>query len=311
MTVVDVNHFHPVVSEAGLRQAVAIDGIDGLIGKVSEGRGYADPTWAANRDLAIRAGVGHVGGYLFYRHTNSSMGGGTPQQNVDNFMRHLGNPDLLAIRATIDCEDDKAPVDGARHSDELHAASDLLAAELGSPTMIYTGPWWWEPHVGNHGGWATNLALWMSGYVKNRPSAPFPWNHIDLWQWTSTGSCPGVAGLCDLSAGNVNDILRGTAVSPPTYPPGEEPLSAQEVADINAHTDEATNKVIEYLSKVIQGDDPADLGLARMVASMHHGNYGETAGAAGGDLTFFDHHVLARCQEAVKPIIDHLGIPAS
>lgn len=52
---------------------------------------------------------------------------------------------------------------------------------------IYTGAWWWNPHVG--AWWPAHALAWISGYTGSLSTVPRPGgrSHIDLWQFTDSG----------------------------------------------------------------------------------------------------------------------------
>lgn len=99
----------------------------------------------------------------------------------------------------------------------------------GRPILIYTGRWYWVGVIGNPFG-ADLGPLWHSEYdgispidedVLNGPELDNygGWSSALVWQHTSSGSCPGVNGRCDLNLfyGTADDLLAlaGGAVLPP------------------------------------------------------------------------------------------------
>ena len=79
----------------------------------------------------------------------------------------------------------------------------------GRPILIYTGRWYWVGVLGNPPG--SDLGpLWHSEYdgltpidfdVANGPELERygGWTDATVWQHTSSGTCPGVSGVCDLN----------------------------------------------------------------------------------------------------------------
>jgi lysozyme len=77
-----------------------------------------------------------------------------------------------------------------------------MRARIGRFPVIYTGSFW-RDDMANPGD---NLGcpLWLAAYVKKADMpgfVPVAWQTggVTLWQFTSTGKCPGIAGGCDLS----------------------------------------------------------------------------------------------------------------
>lgn len=258
MTVVegpDTSHYHPVVNVP----ALAGSGMRLLLGKVSEGAGGHDPTWAANRDRGRQAGIPYIGGFHFYRHSVS------PQQNFDAFASGYGDPKLCNLPPTIDAEDPTVGPNQQRNSDELHQMADLLIGRYGH-CMIYTGAWWWVPHIGRTGGWAVNLPLWLSGYTANEPAPPAPWSKVSIWQYTDRGPCPGIAGPADMNRADEAELAR--IAGAPTLDPGE--LTVAQIDDLNAKIDKLAADVAAIRKGVVidiaQGANDANEGAGLSIA---------------------------------------------
>jgi len=64
---------------------------------------------------------------------------------------------------------------------------------------IYTAQWWWNPNVGMT-TWAKDYALWVANYTAGpKPLMPAGWTTWLLWQYSETGTLPGVSGRVDLN----------------------------------------------------------------------------------------------------------------
>jgi GH25 family lysozyme M1 (1,4-beta-N-acetylmuramidase) len=62
-------------------------------------------------------------------------------------------------------------------------------------------------------GWNNmNCALWIANYGVSSPSIPAPWasSGYAFWQYSSTGSVPGITGNCDLDTfnGSMTSLLK-------------------------------------------------------------------------------------------------------
>ena len=76
-----------------------------------------------------------------------------------------------------------------------------LTARMGRAPIIYTGFYFWRDSAGN--GSNLNCPLWLAAYVSNpAPYVPAAWSTWSFWQYTSSGSCPGVSGNVDRDAWN-------------------------------------------------------------------------------------------------------------
>ena len=78
---------------------------------------------------------------------------------------------------------------------------DLLAH---TPVRIYSNKWEWEA-ITLQPSWAREFGFHVAAYPDNpdsltyRPQVPAPWNDWEMWQYSSTGRLPGIAGNVDLN----------------------------------------------------------------------------------------------------------------
>lgn len=78
-----------------------------------------------------------------------------------------------------------------------HAFMDRLTFDTGTVPMIYAGPNFWSTNLGGSTAFAA-YPLWEAHYTTN--SAPYSmggWPSYSLWQYTSTGSVPGIPTAVD------------------------------------------------------------------------------------------------------------------
>lgn len=76
---------------------------------------------------------------------------------------------------------------------------DEVQRLTGRQPIIYTGPWFWNTYVGSNA--FTNYRLWIASYTTAPGPGPLPggWPAWTIWQWTSSGTVPGIVGLVDLN----------------------------------------------------------------------------------------------------------------
>ncbi len=69
----------------------------------------------------------------------------------------------------------------------------------GRQPIIYTGPYFWNTYVGSTS--FTNYRLWIASYTSAPGPGPLPggWPAWTIWQWTSSGTVPGIVGLVDMN----------------------------------------------------------------------------------------------------------------
>jgi hypothetical protein len=146
--------------------------------KVNQGTHYSDWTAAG---MASCARLYHLaaGGYDFLDFCAAA-----PQAEADLFVRLLIVDRLLGPGTLTPTGDAEWPL-GAL---SCNARAWLLAwvyevhRLTGRWPMIYTGAWWWDPHMGSY--WPGGLLAWISGYTSSISFVPRPagQGHIDLWQ---------------------------------------------------------------------------------------------------------------------------------
>lgn len=115
----------------------------------------------------------------------------------------------------LDMEDDRVPA-GTDLSTWTLEWLGYVESQVGCPPWLYSGAW----YTSSRGLTVPELArfpLWWAAYRQARPTAmmkpPAPWSRITLWQWTSSGSVPGVDGDCDRNVTDLTaDQLRGLGV---------------------------------------------------------------------------------------------------
>jgi len=210
----DVSHHQGAVNWTGVRNA----GHFFCWCKATEGVSFRDSRYPTNKANSRSAGLIH-GAYHFLR-----VGDGAAQARF--FLSTTGGPD--GIMCALDVE---SALDGSNPtiSDCNEFANEFWRLTNGHPLVVYTGHWYWVGRIGNPRG-AHLGALWHSEYEPNPSTGPDldrygGWTGALFWQWTSSGSCPGISGRCDLNVfyGDQTDLLRLTTSQPlPQPPPPEE-----------------------------------------------------------------------------------------
>ena len=92
----------------------------------------------------------------------------------------------------------------------------------GKAPIVYVGYYFWRDNVGNPTDIGANYRLWLPSYPADpnsttfRPLVPAGWSTWTFWQYTSTGTVPGISGSVDVNryccdAGNLA-ALGGSGV---------------------------------------------------------------------------------------------------
>lgn len=184
--------------------------------KASEGRGFTDRYYDRNVKGALDAGIGRVGGYHFARPGRSS-----PAQEMGWFLSKLTGDETIG--PVIDWEHAETVALSPRDATAwLLEALRILAGEQPLTPWVYTGgtpgahladdpalaefPLWfpWYLTATNH---QANMNKVASGF---RPRPPSPWPAWQVWQYSSSGSIPGVAGRCDTNVAVIDPATIDT-----------------------------------------------------------------------------------------------------
>jgi GH25 family lysozyme M1 (1,4-beta-N-acetylmuramidase) len=189
---IDVSHWQGRIDW----KKVADGGVDFAIAKATEGTWLVDEWYERNREGARRAGV------LFtaYHYANPGPGNDDAKREADFFLRHA-RLDGRHLVPALDLEET-----GGLGPAQLQrwALQWLRRVEhkLGVKPMLYISPGFWTGSADNsrsiaRAGFRT---LWISHWDTRRPDIPASrWvgTGWTIWQWTETGSVPGVTGWVD------------------------------------------------------------------------------------------------------------------
>jgi GH25 family lysozyme M1 (1,4-beta-N-acetylmuramidase) len=149
-----------------------------LFGIASVGDGlYEDPTFASNWAGMKAAGVIR-GAYQFFEP------GIDPIQQADILIAKVGSLGDGDLPATIDVETtgNQSPAIVAANVGKWLAR---VEAGTGRRPMIYTGPYFWQDHVGSTAFGA--YPLWIADYGVAQPQLPAPWSAFKMWQYSDSG----------------------------------------------------------------------------------------------------------------------------
>lgn len=181
--------------------------------KATEGTGYTDPTFDRNYVGSYNAGLIR-GAYHFALPDRSS---GVTQARF--FVNNGGgwSPDGKTLPPMLDIEYNPygETCYGKSHAgmiDWLRSFNNEVHRLTGRYPVIYTTRDWWSTCTGDTGAFNTTSPLFVACYC----SDPYPlpnWPFYTFWQYTSSGSTPGVGGNVDEDVFNGSqDRLRALAL---------------------------------------------------------------------------------------------------
>lgn len=150
-----------------------------------------------------------------------------PRAQARHFVEVLG--DLKGIMTALDVE-----TEGGSNPtlDQVTTfVGEFKALAPGHPLVIYTSYGWWSAR--DHTGRGARLSphLWHARYrsIESGYGDTYGgWPRPTFWQHTSTGSCPGISGGCDMNIfyGERDALLALAAVTGTTTAPQEDMFMA-------------------------------------------------------------------------------------
>ncbi len=160
-----------------------------------------DQNWAAIKEVGMLRGA--------YQYFEPGDDVATQAQIVIDKLGMLGPGDLPAV---IDVETTSG-VGPAQVEAAVGQWLELVEAGTGKKPIIYTGKYFWQDNVGSSA--FSGYLLWHAQYPNAcLPPADAPpacsscaniadqWSDVAVWQYTSSGSVPGIAGNVDLNVFN-------------------------------------------------------------------------------------------------------------
>jgi len=162
--------------------------------KASEGRFTKDPLYAANytglKQNQILRGAYH----FFYPQLDA-------QAQASNFLSVVTQLNAGDLPPVLDVE-----VSGEQSPSAIAAAMqqwlNAVQQNLGRTPIIYTAAGFWNAALGGTTSFAT-YPLWVAEYTGNSsPRLPNGFTDYIFWQYSESGSVPGIAGNVDLDQFN-------------------------------------------------------------------------------------------------------------
>lgn len=226
--------------------SVAASGIEFAIIKASEGTWYRDPyfpaNWAGAKDHGIRRGA-----YHFMRPDRC--------KEIDEAVYFYSVVEEQGIDTgdflDIDVEDDPNHCLAVAQSHGISIpeyTSNLcldISDEAGFDPLIYTAR-----NVINQYGFASHpelgkYGLWLASWGSQFPTPPDPWELVAFWQYSASGSVPGISGDVDMNRFNGPvEVIDRYGKRPDLYVP-EEPAIIIPVPPTGDVAALVMNKIVE------------------------------------------------------------------
>lgn len=197
---IDISNHNGYVDMA----AIKASGIQIVYMKVTEGRTYRDAYFDSNYLMAKAAGL--LVGFYHYFHPNSDI-----DQQVSNFLSVTAGktPDC---KIAIDVEETDGQSASTITSGVITFAQKIKA-QTNLDSVIYTYTSFAIQNLDNR---LASYPLWIAQYGVNTPSNNPIWNSWIGFQYTDSGSIPGISGQVDLDEFTTDILLY-----PQTDPMGQ------------------------------------------------------------------------------------------
>jgi lysozyme len=192
---------------------VAGAGVSFVFIKATEGTTFVDRFVRQNFDGC--KGAGMVAGLYHYFSANRD-----PVQQAEHFLSvasdlKVGAADLPPV---LDLEEaPKDPADRERLKGNVNAWLDAVRQAMGKRPLVYVSPNFWNTYMDGFDTVGSNL--WIAHWGVKAPSIPSGWRDWKFWQYSSTGTVPGISGNVDLDHFNgtqvdLRDFIERTGVAP-------------------------------------------------------------------------------------------------
>ncbi len=215
---IDVSHWQNTIDW----NQVATSGKRFAYMKASEGTTLVDPTYAGNRAQAKALGL-YVGAYHFAR-PGRNAGDAIAEADYFLAMSQLVAGDLFPV-LDLEVTGGLAPVE---LQEWVKAYLGRIYERTGARGVIYTSPSFWRNNMADTDWFAANgyrtlwVAHWTSGPAPSVPGGNWGGTGWTFWQYTSSGTVPGISGRVDLNRYNGTDFTSVLLTTTPT-PPVDQP----------------------------------------------------------------------------------------
>jgi len=214
---IDVSHWQGTIDW----NLVAASGKRFAYMKASEGTTLVDDTYAGNRAQAKALGL-FVGAYHFAR-PGRNVGDAIAEADYFVAMSQLVAGDLLPV-LDLEVTGGLAPVE---LQEWVKGYLGRIYERTGARGVIYTSPTFWRNNMADTNWFAINgyrtlwVAHWISDPAPTVPGGNWGGTGWTFWQYTSSGSVPGITGRVDLNRYSGTDFSPVLLTTTPTGPIGQ------------------------------------------------------------------------------------------
>ena len=190
----DVSHWQGTIDWAKVAKA----GYKFSFMKATEGGTYTDPSYDTNRANANANGI-VIGAYDFAQPSTTA---GQAEAEADYFVK-VATPKTGDLVPVLDLETTNG-LSAANLQTWVKKWMYRVYQRTGLRASIYVSPSFWTSAMGGTAWFAQNgfrtlwIAHWTSGTSPTVPATSWGGSSWTFWQWTSSGTVPGISGRVDL-----------------------------------------------------------------------------------------------------------------
>lgn len=185
---IDVSHYQGTITWSSVKSA----GIQFAFIKATESTTYKDPQFSANYLHAYNAQVIR-GAYHFARPDLSS---GAAQATYFAANGGAWSADNLTLPGMLDLEGGCYGKSAAAMQAWILDFYTTYKARTSRDVLIYTSPSWWNSCTGGWSGMYSRSPLVLANWTATA-SLPSGFPYWTFWQYTDSGSVPGISGAVD------------------------------------------------------------------------------------------------------------------
>lgn len=230
-------------------------GIEFAFARVSDGANNIDKTFSSNWISMKKAGLIR-GSYQYFR----------PSQDASeqaylflNILNQNGGLEPNDFGMVVDIEE----TEGLKSEDINSALGqwlEVVEKETNRTPIIYTGPSFWDSNKLDSA--FSKYPLWVAHYTTSCPLVPDAWKDWSIWQYSGSGSVPGINASTDLNVFNGNKLELEMFINPVVADSGIDVITndviirdsgADEKADYDAIVDANNIEVsIDSAKEILQ-----------------------------------------------------------
>lgn len=202
---VDVSHWNGTIDWAKVKAS----GRAFAIVKATEGTTFVDNKFATNWAAMKQEGL--IRGAYHFFHSDDD-----PIEEADHFLATIGTLEPGDLPPVLDMEVSDGQPASVIAANAI-AWLDHVAAATGMKPILYTGPNFVNNTIKNPPGLEEHAVLWVANWGVSCPNVPAPFTSWGYWQYSATGTVPGISGDVDLNVFNGPlDALEATTVPDPS-----------------------------------------------------------------------------------------------